>query len=52
MTGASTERQAIRKKALQIRYLGFNSSTANSAKAMMSVSIPAPRTKTGKKRLW
>lgn len=34
--GASTERKQIRKKVLANRNLGFSSSTANRAKAMMS----------------
>lgn len=35
MIGDSTERKMMRKKAFDNKYLGFKSSTANKAKAMI-----------------
>ena len=49
--GASTERKQIRKKALASRNLGFSSSTANRAKAMMSTSMPNSLKNTGRKSI-
>lgn len=40
--GARTERNTIKKKAFDIKNFGFKSSTANSAKAIISTNIPNP----------
>lgn len=40
--GDNTERKMMRKKAFDNKYLGFKSSTANKAKAMLESSCPIP----------
>ena len=42
MIGDSTERKMMRKKAFDNKYLGFKSSTANKAKAMIRIIMPNP----------
>ena len=39
MIGDSTERKMMRKKAFDNKYLGFKSSTANKAKAMIRAQL-------------
>lgn len=48
MIGDSTERKMMRKKAFDNKYLGFKSSTANKAKAMIRIIMPNPLTNIGK----
>ena len=40
--GDNTERKMMRKKAFDNKYLGFKSSTANKAKAMIRTIMPNP----------
>lgn len=48
MIGDSTERKMMRKKAFDNKYLGFKSSTANKAKAMIRIIMPNPLRNIGK----
>ena len=48
MMGDNTERKMMRKKAFDNKYLGFKSSTANKAKAMIRTIMPNPLRNIGK----